>query len=89
MAMKVKAEITAIEGGPGKRFAVTYPVEEIPQIKDGDTITFTIGTAWKGEHPPQKEQIVILEKVGRFKQGWRAGTASPLMLEDATVEDRN
>lgn len=82
--MKVQAEVTAIEGSPGDMFAVTRPIEKLEIIGEGETITFTLHTAWAGgeRSPPDEELIVILDGVQRYKRGWRATVAYPFTLED-------
>lgn len=57
-----------------KGYAVTYPIEEMPPVNTGTPITFSLSD-WKEDSPPQKGQVVILEKVQLFVRGWRASKA--------------
>ena len=83
--MKVRAKVVAIRGKPGKMYAVTRPLEGEVNIGEGETITFTLWTAWAGgeNNPPEEEQIVILEEIKEYSKGWRASIASSSTLKDA------
>ena len=44
-------------------------------------VTFNLAN-WQGQDPPKSKQVVLLEGVEKFEQGWRASKASPELLEN-------
>ncbi len=75
----IMAMVCDIVGNGGKRYAVTRLSDgaSIPDITKDETITFSL-SRWEGEKEPEKQQMVALEDLVKFKNGWRASLARPI-----------
>jgi len=50
---------------------------------DYDTLTFSLSSdVWMGSGPPQKGEVVVIQGVSRFTQGWRALKARRFTPDD-------
>jgi hypothetical protein len=72
-----EAIVTAIRGERKKKFAVCVPAHNPPENNEGNSITFTLDSAWKSKDFLHVGQIVILKNVSEFKHGKRAISARP------------
>lgn len=85
-----------IRGFAGKRdggYAIVYPYPDRgfdrEVTKDGVRvypITFEMSD-WCGQHPPRKNQVVLLSDIQKFSHGWGARRARPVEYDSG--EDEN
>lgn len=77
--MPIRAIVGKVRGDGKQRFVVTYLEKGVllPDIKEGESITFSL-ESWQGQSEPVKEQVVLLEGIQLFRQGWRAQRACPV-----------
>ena len=76
-AETIRAVVEVLCGVGRRQYAVCYP-REGQVLATETTITFTLKTAWKGDRPPAKGQVVLLTCVEEFARGWRAQEARPV-----------
>jgi hypothetical protein len=78
--MPIRAIIGKVRGDGEQRFAIAYLQKgvTVPGIKEGESITFSL-KCWQGQSEPTKEQVVLLEGIELFRQGWRAQCARPIV----------
>ena len=75
-----EAVVSSLQGENSNRYAVCYLSDsqvELPNVKKGETITFSLN-CWKDASSlPEKGEVVRLRDIRKFKKGWRALHASP------------
>ncbi len=75
----VEAVVTAVIGSGERAYVVVRLNTALPdsKLEAGTTVTFSL-SEWSGRHGPKRGQVVILSDIEKFKDGWRARSASPV-----------
>ncbi len=81
--------VTAVPVGTNP-YAIAYPLPEsaTADLTEKTSITFTL-SYWKGDTPPEFGQVVTLEKIQRFANGWRAKLARPVSATTSSKKEAN
>lgn len=77
---KLEAEVAVVKGVGTRRYVVCYliPLDASSQ-KSRESVTFSL-SIWEDTEEPLPGQRVWLEGIKKFRGGWRASHASPILL---------
>lgn len=79
----IKATVSKVVGCGVKRYAVTYlTADQVPEVYPSinDSITFSLHV-WESIQPPFEGQGVMLFRVSKHRNGWRAAGAKPFQQQ--------
>ena len=81
-ASGLQAVITAVEAN----YVVARLRQHHPEISGSVTFDFE---SWRSQDRPKPGQVVNLEGIHLFEHGWRASSATPVLVSQQEVADEN
>ena len=79
--------IRAVVGKVLDSYIVAYAVQNYGDLGKNDPITVSLGD-WKGHREPHHLQVVELDDVALYSNGWRALSATPIVPRRQTSKQQ-